>query len=54
VETNFDALVSQGCKESANVVGVAVISLGVEEAGVDEALGDSLLSNEVLLALEAS
>jgi hypothetical protein len=54
VETNFDALVSQRCKESANVVGVAVVSLGVEEGGVDEAFGDSLLSNDVLLPLEAS
>jgi hypothetical protein len=54
VETNFDALVFQGCEESVDAVGAAVGCLGVEEAGVDEALGDSYLSSEGLLALEAT
>jgi hypothetical protein len=54
VETNFDALVFQGCEEFVDAVGAAVGCLGVEEAEVCEALGDSLFSSEGLLALEAS
>jgi hypothetical protein len=54
VETNFDAFVSHGCEESVDAVDDAIGCLGIEEAGVYEALGDSLLSSEDLLALEAS
>jgi hypothetical protein len=54
VETNFDALVVMGCGDSVDAVGAAVGCLGVEEAGVYEALGDSFVSSEGLLALEAS
>jgi hypothetical protein len=53
-ETNFDALVFQICEESVDAVGITVGFLGVEAARVYEALGDSLLSSECLLALEAS
>jgi hypothetical protein len=54
VETNFDAFVFQSWEESIYVIGASVGYLGVEEAGVYEGLGDSLLSSEGLLALEAS
>jgi hypothetical protein len=54
VETNFDALAFHGCEDSVDAADAAVSYLSVEEAGLNEALGDSLLSNEGILALETS
>jgi hypothetical protein len=54
VETNFDALVFQGCEESIDAADASAGRQSVEEAGVCEALGDSLFSSEGLVALESS
>jgi hypothetical protein len=52
VEANFDAFIFQGCDHAVDAVRSPGGRDSVEEAGIYEVLGDTLLSDEALLALE--